>query len=176
MWNHRTRDLTERSSRMSRSRLLMLSAALVTALVSSTTATASRPEITRFSFEDAYVDTQTCPGMELDTELEVHVTLRVFSATRVQVHQRLVYTVSANGKTFVDNEGFTEFANPGTGISTFAGTTINIQIPGYGNVLADRGTITIDFTTDPWTVVHEGGPHPLFHEGYGALCEYLASY
>jgi hypothetical protein len=160
---------------MSSSRLLMLSAALITALVASTTATASRPEITRFSFEDAYVDRQTCPGMELDTELVAHVTLRVFSPTRVQVHQRLVYTVSANGRTFVDNESFTEFANPENGISRFAGTAVNIQVPGHGNVLADHGTITIDFTTDPWTVLHEGGPHPLFHEGYGALCDYLAS-
>ena len=66
-------------------------------------------------------------------------------------------------------------ANPETGISRLAGTTVNIQIPGHGNVLADRGTITIDFTTEPWTVLHEGGPHPLFHEGYGALCDYLAS-
>jgi hypothetical protein len=55
------------------------------------------------------------------------------------------------------------------------GTTINIQIPGYGKLLADAGTLTIDFSTDPWTVVHEGGKHPLFHDGYGALCAYLSS-
>jgi hypothetical protein len=160
---------------MSRSKRLMLGAAIVAALAASASAPAARPDITRFSFEDAYVDTQTCPGMLLNTELEGHVTIRELSPTRVQVHQRLVYTVTANGRTFVDNESFTEFANPETGISRFAGTTVNIQIPGYGNVLADRGTITIDFTTDPWTVLHEGGPHPLFHEGYGALCDYLAS-
>jgi hypothetical protein len=113
--------------------------------------------------------------MLLNTELEGHVTIWELSPTRAQVHQRLVYTVTANGRTFVDNESFTEFANPETGVSRFAGTTINIQIPGHGNVLADRGTLTIDFTTDPWTILHEGGPHPLFHEGYGALCDYLAS-
>lgn len=160
---------------MNRSKRLVLGAAIVAALASSTSATAARPEITRFSFEDAYADTQTCPGMLLDTALEGHVTVRELSPTRVQVHQRLVYTVTANGRTFVDNESFTEFANPETGISRFAGTTINIQVPGHGNVLADRGTITIDFTTEPWTVLHEGGPHPFFHEGYGALCDYLAS-
>jgi hypothetical protein len=87
----------------------------------------------------------------------------------------LIYTVTANGKTFTDNESFTEFANPATGVSRFAGTTINIQIPGYGTLLADRGTITIDFSTDPWKVIREGGPHPFFHGGYGPLCEYLAS-
>jgi hypothetical protein len=158
---------------MSRSRLLMLSAALVIALVASTSATA-RPENTRFSFEDAYVDTQTCPGMQLVTGLEGHVTIHEFSATRVQVHQRLTYTVSANGRTLVDNENFTEFANPESGISRFVGTTINIQVPHHGTILADRGTITIDFTTDPWTVLRESGPHPFFHDGYGALCDYLA--
>jgi hypothetical protein len=168
-------DLTGRSSSMSTSRCLVLGAAIVAALVASTSATATRPEITRFSFEDAYLDTQTCPGIPMDTELEGHVTIREFSSTRVQVHQRLIYTVTGNGKTFTDNESFTEFANPESGITRFAGTTVNIQIPGHGNVLADRGTLTIDFTTEPWTVLHEGGPHPLFHNGYEALCAYLAS-
>ena len=50
---------------------------------------------------------------------------------------------------------------------------ISIQVPGHGNVLADHGTITIDFTTDPWTVLHEGGPHPFFHEGYGGALRLL---
>jgi hypothetical protein len=159
---------------MSRSKRLMIGTAIVTALAASAAAPAA-PDITRFSFEDAYVDAQTCPGLLLQTELEGHVTVKVLSPTRVQVHQRLVFTVTANGRTFTDNESYTEFANPQTGISRFAGTTVNIQIPGHGNVLADRGTITIDFTTEPWTVLHEGGPHPLFHEGYGALCQYLAS-
>jgi hypothetical protein len=159
---------------MSRTPHLLLVATIVAALFASTTATAAGPEITRFSFEDSYVDTHTCPGMALDTKLQAQVSVRAFSETRVQVHQRLIYTVTGNGKTFTDNESFTEFANPADGVSRFAGTTINIQVPGYGNVLADRGTITIDFSTDPWTIAHEGGPHPFFHDGYGALCDYLA--
>ena len=162
---------------MSTSRHLTLGAvivaAILAALVASTSATAARPEITRFSYEDAYLDTQTCPGIPMDTELEGHVTIRELSSTRVQVHQRLIYTVTGNGKTFTDNESYTEFANPETGISRFVGTTV--KIPGHGNVLADRGTITIDFGTEPWTVIHEGGPHLLFHGGYGPLCAYLAS-
>ena len=113
--------------------------------------------------------------MALETRLEAHVTVQSFSATRAQVHQRFVYSVAANGKTFTDNESFTEFANPESGISKFSGTQINIQIPGYGNLLADRGTITIDFSSDPWTVLFEGGPHPFFDGGYGPLCAYLAS-
>ena len=52
---------------------------------------------------------------------------------------------------------------------------MNIQVPHHGKLLVDAGTLTIDFTTDPWTVLHEGGPHPLFHGGYAPLCAYLAS-
>ena len=100
-------------------------------------------------------------------------TARPFASA--QVHQRLVYRAMGNGKSFTDNESFTEFANPETGVSRFVGTTINIQVPHYGNLLVDAGTLTIDFTTDPWTVLHEGGPHPFYHGGYGPLCDYLAS-
>jgi hypothetical protein len=160
---------------MNRSRSLVLRTSILVALIASASATAAGPDITRISFEDRYVDTQTCPGMALETELAAHVTVQSFSPTRAQVHQRFVYSVAANGKTFTDNESFTEFANPASGVSRFSGTAINIQVPGYGNVLADRGTITIDFTTAPWTVLFEGGPHPFFHGDFGPLCAYLAS-
>jgi hypothetical protein len=160
---------------MSRSKRLTLGGSIVAAFVLSATATAAGPEITSFAFEDHYVDTQTCPGMTLDTQVEGHVTIQEFSETRAQVHQRLIYTVTANGKTFTDNESFTEFADTDTGVSTFSGTEINIQIPGYGKLLADTGTLTVDFSTDPWTVIHEGGPHPFFHDGYGPLCDYLST-
>jgi hypothetical protein len=160
---------------MSGSKRIVLGASMVAALIVSATATASSPETTRFSFDDQYVNTQTCPGIPIDTHLEGQVSVEVFSSTRVQVHQRLVYRATGNGKSFTDNESFTEFANPETGVSKFSGTTINIQVPHDGNLLVDAGTITIDFTTDPWTVLHEGGPHPLYHGGYGPLCDYLSS-
>src|SRR6187455_1887004 len=107
---------------MSTARRLVLSASIVaalvaSALVASAPGTAARPDITRESFTDSYVDTQTCPGMALDTQLEAHVTVQAFSATRAQVHQRFTYWVTANGKTFTDNESFTEFANPTSGVS-----------------------------------------------------------
>jgi hypothetical protein len=160
---------------MRTSRRLMLGASILAALIAPATVTAAGPDITAISFEDRYVDRQTCPGLALDTQLKASVAIQLFSATRAQVHQRFVYTVSANGKTFTDNETFTEFTDPTSGVSRFSGTEINIQVPGYGNILTDRGTITIDFTTDPWTVLFEGGPHPLFHGDYGPLCTYLAS-
>ena len=160
---------------MSRSKRVVLGVSMVAAFIVSATATAAKPEITRFSFDDHYVDTQTCPGVPIDTHLEGQISVKVLSSTRVQVHQRLVYRATGNGKSFTDNESFTEFANPATGVSKLSGTTINIQVPHHGNLLVDAGTITIDFTTDPWTVLHEGGPHPFYHGGYGPLCDYLAS-
>jgi len=150
-------------------------ASIVATLIASATATAAGPDIARVSFEDSYVDTQTCPGMALDTRLEAHVTVQSFTATRAQVHQRFIYSVAANGKRFTDNESYTKFVNPASGVTRFSGTQINIQVPGHGNLLADRGTITIDFTTDPWAVLFEAGPHPFFHGGYGLLCAYLAT-
>jgi hypothetical protein len=155
--------------------VIALASALVVLLASAATATASDPEITRFSFEDSYIDTYTCPGLSLDTSLEGHVVFQMLSQTQVQVHQRLIFTVTANGKTFTDNESFTNFTDLTSGVQTFAGTALNIQVPGYGNVLTDAGVLIFDPTTEPWTVLHVGGHHPLFYEGYGALCDYLAS-
>jgi hypothetical protein len=160
---------------MKRSKWALIGAALAVALVGSTTAIASPPDISRVAFQEEYVDTNTCPGIPIETRLDAHITITVFSATRVQVHQRMVYTASANGKSFTDNESFTELANPETGVSTFRGSVVSIQVPHWGNVLLDAGTVTIDFTTDPWTVLHSGGPHQLLFEGYGALCSYLSS-
>jgi len=161
-------------SRM-KNRILLLVCMLAATLALGVSATAAAPEITKFSFTDSYVDTVTCPGIPIETELTGRVTIKEFSETRVQVHQNLVYRATANGKSFTDNESFTVFANPQTGVQKFAGTVINIQIPGHGNVLHDAGVLVADFSTDPPTVFHEGGPHPQFHDGYGALCDYLAS-
>jgi hypothetical protein len=161
---------------MKRSLWVLLGASIVAALAVCATAAATGPDTIRYSFEDHYVDTYTCPGIPIDTELTGNVTIAVYSPTRVRVQERLIYSATANGKSFVDNESFTEFANPETGISRFVGSVVSIQVPGWGNVLLDVGTVTIDFTTDPWTVLHSGGPHPLVFEGYGALCEYLSTW
>jgi hypothetical protein len=149
-------------------------AALAAILASATAATAAAPEMTRLSFSVSSVDTETCPGIPIETQLDGQVSVTVFSEDRVQVHEHLVYTGAANGKTFTDNESFTRFVNAETGVMKLAGTAINIQIPSFGNVLADTGVIILDFSTDPPTVVHEGGPHPLFHGGFAPLCDYLA--
>ena len=155
-------------------RSLLLASALVASLALSVTAAAA-PVTTSFTLTESYVDTDTCPGIPIQTELTGRVMIRELSATRVQVHQHLVYRGTANGKSFTDNESFTVFANPQTGVEKFAGTVVNIQIPGQGNVLLDAGALIADFTTSPPTVYREAGQHPLFLEGYQRLCEYLAA-
>lgn len=155
--------------------VLVLACLLAATLTLAVTAQARAPRLDMFSFSDSYVDTLTCPGIPIETELTGRVTIKEFSETRAQIHQNLVYRGTANGKTFTDNESFTMFANPQTGVQKFAGTVLNIQIPGHGNVLHDAGVLIADFSTDPPTVLHEGGSHPLFHDGFGALCDYLAS-
>jgi hypothetical protein len=155
--------------------VIALASTLAVLVASAATASAAGPYITRFSVQDSYIDTDTCPGMSLDTRLEGHVVFQMLSETRVQVHRRLIFTVTANGKTFTDNESFTNFTDLTSGVQKFAGTVVNIQVPGYGNVLTDAGVLIFDPTTDPWTVLHVGGHHPLFYDGYGALCDYLAA-
>ena len=86
----------------SRSKRVVLGASILAALIVSATATATGPEITRFSFDDHYIDTQTCPGIPIDTLLEGRVTVTVHSSTRVEVHQRLVYRATGNGKSFTE--------------------------------------------------------------------------
>jgi hypothetical protein len=119
-----------------RKRLLLIAVALA-AISGSAAALAAAPELTRFSFQDEFVDTETCPTIPIATRVEGHVSIHEFSDTLVQVHQRLIFTASANGKTYTDNESYTERIDPGTGIRRFTGTTVSIQIPHYGRLLAD---------------------------------------
>ncbi len=54
-------------------------------LAAAAAATAAAAENTRLSFQDSYVDTQTCPGIPIQTQLDGHASITVFSETRVQV-------------------------------------------------------------------------------------------
>ena len=65
------------------SRRVILGASMVAALVASATATAASRRSRASPSTDAYVDTQTCPGIPIDTQLEGHVSVhRASRATR----------------------------------------------------------------------------------------------
>jgi hypothetical protein len=54
------------------------------------------------------------------------------------------------------------FLDPTTTVAKVVGTVYNIQVPGGGNLLLDAGNIVMDFSTDPPTILHLGGPHQQF--------------
>ena len=102
-------------------RVAGLAVVVLATLAWTVAASAGGPEVTRFSFSDSYVDTGTCPTIPIETQLTGRVSIKEFSGTRVQIHQQFVYEGSANGKRFTDNETFTKFVNPQTGVEKFAG-------------------------------------------------------
>jgi hypothetical protein len=66
------------------------------------------------------------------------------------------------------------FLDPTTTVAKVVGTVYNIQVPGGGNLLLDAGNIVMDFSTDPPTILHLGGPHQQFFGDVARLCNYLA--
>jgi hypothetical protein len=149
---------------------------VVAALVATASvATAGPPSVDRFAFEFPYVDTWTCPGTPLDADFAVQGVDTTFSATKEQVHLRGVTTFAANGKTVSSNFHVLISIDPTTTVQTISGTVYNIQVPGLGTVLLDAGTITVDVSTNPPTVLHIGGPHQQFSGDLAALCTYLGA-
>jgi hypothetical protein len=137
-------------------------------------ASAAAPTKESNTFSDTFVDTDTCPGVTINGSFTETDTIITFSATSVQIHVSEVVQLSANGKTVIDNDHFTIMLDPTTTVNKYVGTVFNIQAPGVGNLLVDAGNIIFDFSTDPSTVIHIGGPHPAFFGDVAAFCAYLA--
>ena len=124
-----------------------------------------------FSFEDDF----TCPGTTIVQSNEERDTFTELSPTSWRFQRHGVATLVANGKTLTSNFSATIFQDPTTPVVKVVGTVYNIQVPGGGNVLLDAGNIVVDFSTEPWTVLHVGGPHQQFYGDVAALCGYFAS-
>ena len=144
------------------------------ALMFAAIASAAPPTKESSTFSDTFVDTDTCPGVSINTSLTETDTIITFSATRVQFHVKSIFQLSANGKTLTDNDDFTIMFDPTTTVFKYVGTVFNIQAPGVGNLLVDAGNLIFDVSTDPPTVTHIGGPHPAFFGDVAGLCDYLA--
>lgn len=124
-----------------------------------------------FSFED----TSTCPGITIVQSNEERDTLIEFSPTKQHFQRKGVATIAANGKTLTSNFSAMILLDFTTTLVKVVGTVYNVQVPGAGNVLLDAGSIVIDVSTDPETVVHVGGPHQQFFGDVAGLCSYLAA-
>jgi len=123
-----------------------------------------------FSFED----TTTCPGITITQANEERDTIIEFSPTTLQIQRHGVATLTANDKTVTSNFSAKIFLDPTTTVAKVVGTVYNIQVPGLGTILLDAGDIVFDFSTDPPTVLHVGGPHQQFSGDVAGLCDYLA--
>jgi hypothetical protein len=144
------------------------------ALLATGAAIASAASPTKETAFFSFKDTTTCPGITITQSNEERDTVIEFSSTSVHVQRHGVATLTANGKTLTSNFSAMIFLDPTTTVAKVVGTVYNIQVPGLGNVLLDAGNIIMDFSTDPATVLHEGGPHQQFSGDVAALCDYLA--
>jgi hypothetical protein len=156
-------------------RFLALATVTAAALVSSASAaTAATPTKDVFFGSFSFEDTWTCPGITIVQANEERDTVIEFSATRLWIQRHGTATLTANGKTLTSNFSAMIFLDPTTTVAKIVGTVYNIQVPGAGNVLLDAGSIAMDFSTDPPTVLHVGGPHQQFFGDVAGLCSYLA--
>jgi hypothetical protein len=153
---------------------VVLAAAVALVVACATAASAAPPmkEVSPGSF--TFDDTATCPGITITQQNEERDTVIEFSPERVVIQRHGVATLTANGKTLTSNFSATIFLAPPTTIAKVVGTVYNIQVPGAGTLLLDAGNIIMDFSTDPPTVLHVGGPHQQFSGDVTALCAYLA--
>jgi hypothetical protein len=154
--------------------LVVLAAATGVVLVLAASAAADLPskEVAHVMFE--FDDTGTCPGTTIHWAYDEVDTLIEFSPTKQLFRRHGAAILSANGKTLTHNFSASVFFDPTTDVVKVTGTIFNIQAPGVGNLLLDSGSIVVDYSTDPPTVVHIGGPHPAFAGDVAALCAYLA--
>jgi hypothetical protein len=155
-------------------KLAALAGALVAAFALAGVAVADPPSKEVFPGSFSFDDTTTCPGITIHQSNEERDTVIVFSPTRVQVQRHGIATITANGKTLTSNFSAKIMFDPTTTVTKVVGTVYNVQVPGLGRVLLDAGSIVFDFSSDPPTVLHVGGPHQQFSGDVAAFCSYLA--
>jgi hypothetical protein len=154
--------------------LLALVTAALAAVAFAAGASADPPSKDVAFFEFSFEDTWTCPGITITQSNSERDTVIELSATRLQVQRHGVATLAANGKTLTSNFSAKIFLDPTTTVAKVVGTVYNVQVPHAGTLLLDAGNIVMDFSTDPPTVLHEGGPHQQFSGDVAAFCGFLA--
>jgi hypothetical protein len=154
----------------------LLALVIVAAVFASGAATASADPAKKETFHSSFsfVDTTTCPGITIIQSNDERDTIIELSPTSLQIQRHGVATLEANGKTLTSNFSAKILLDPTTTVAKVVGTVYNIQVPGLGTILLDAGDIVMDFSTDPPTVLHVGGPHQQFSGDVAGLCGYLA--
>ena len=125
---------------------------------------AAPPERGSFDFSDTFTDTEVCAaepwGFDVFVPIEheygffVVFTDQDGNFVRAIVHTNYDATITANGKTILERDTYTQFFYPDGGRE--AGLTVHIQGPG-GIVQLDAGQIVRDADGN---VLYTNGPHP----------------
>lgn len=148
---------------------LLLALAVIVLGVFAAQASAARPTVEEFTFSDT--DTETCPGVTIEVAGSGRDIILKETEDLVVVHENLVVTLTANGKTLRDHEAFNVVLDLAEGVFTYRGAVFNIQAPGVGNLLMDVGRLIF---TEEGEVIFQGGPHPAFFGDVEGFCSYLA--
>lgn len=158
-------------------RLIVLGLAVALAVLAPTAALATPPETFRIPHADTFIDEGASAACGFDVRFEVSgiQTVQVlFDAAgnpiRVQVHNNLDGTGSANGITLRELEHGQAFIDLVEGTDTEIGLLFRLLLPGGGTVIADVGRLVFDAEGN---LSFEAGPHPALHGDFAALCAAL---
>jgi hypothetical protein len=154
---------------------LTIAIGVTAALIIAASASADPPSRDRWFDSFSFQDDWTCPGTTILQSNEERDTFTELSPTSWRFQRHGVARLAANGKTLTSNFSATIFQDPTTPVVKVVGTVYNVQVPGGGNVLLDAGSIVMDVSTNPPTVLHMGGPHQQFSGDVAGFCDYLAT-
>jgi hypothetical protein len=153
-----------------------LAAAL--AVLAPTAALATPPDTFRIPHEDTFIDegASAACGFPVLVDASGIQTIQVLydaagNPIRVQVHNNIEATFSANGITLREIEHGQIFYDLVEGTRTEIGLLFNVFLPGGGGVMADVGRLVFDAEDN---LVFEAGPHPALHGDFAALCAALS--
>ncbi len=132
-------------------------------------AKAASPTVVPFS--GSFTVTDVCPGITIEATYAGRDIVLEETDELLVLHEDVVTTFEANGKTLTDNDHFNLQLDLTSGVSRNTGVVFNIQAPGVGNVLMDVGILVFDENDN---VIFQGGPHPGFYGDVEGFCAYFA--
>jgi hypothetical protein len=157
---------------------IVIGLAAALAVLAPTAALAAPPDTGRILVEDHFIDegASAACGFPVQVDGSGVVTFQVlFDAAgnpiRVQIHENIEGTFSANGITLREIERGQIFRDRVEGTDTEIGLLFRVFLPGGGTAIADVGRLVFDAEGN---LIFEAGPHPALHGDFAALCAALS--
>lgn len=165
--------------KISRIRLLLVTALAWLTLASVTTVLAAKPTVETFHNEGSFVAADCGSFLALEDFVEdIRVTTffdKAGEPVKVAVHVNFngILTNSVTGKTLRDPGHFTIFEDLQQGTVTYVGLVFGITVPGEGIAVLDAGKVVFLGADVEENVIFEAGPHQFLHEGEALICAAL---